>query len=419
MPLKREITETNLPYKSFADITSDEPNMVSGSKNILTTAQQLMERIPGFSDKVESGTPTVFTAVASSGWWAKWGGTRFIHIVNDISGGASKVYKYESGVDTNYVLIFTSSVATPFDFVVSNDTLYMGNNTEMRKYSGTGSTTQKWGIDRPAALAAPTTSATGISAYVGYIYRVTYGNSVTDHESSASDASPSTGIFTNKKVTLPLVASADSQVDQIHVYRTTDGGSTDPTLMQEIAGSPFANTTTSRDDTTADTSLSTATAPSTTSNDPPTPSSKLCAYSGRIFSAANATTYFSGDEELPARGVPEECWPSGLDGNNHSWPQEVTAQRPMANGIAVWTQLKIWQVQGTQRDNFIYAGLLDRRGALTHNNTCALGNSVGWLDTASQVFLDGQEIGFDIRLDIQTIDHSQSQVAIHVQGRQH
>lgn len=416
---KREISETNLPYKTYTDVTNDESNLVLGSKNILTTAQQLMERIPGFSDAVESGTPTTFTAVSRSGWWVKWGGARFIHIVNDISGGLSKVYKCEIGVDANYVLIFTSAAATPFDFVISNDTLYMGNSTEMRKYSGTGSTTQKWGITRPAAILTVGTSGTGVSAFAGWYYRTTYCNSTTAHESSASDLSPCTGITSNKTNTIALVASTDTQVDQIRLYRTTDGGSTDPTLMQEVTGSPFANTTQTVSESTADTALSTRTAPTTTSNDPPTNSSKLIAYGGRIFSAVNATSYFSGDEELPANGVPEECWPSGLDGNNHSWPQEVTSQRPVANGVAVFTRTKIWQISGTQRDNFIYSGLLDRRGAVSHNATTALGNSVGWLDTASQVFLDGQEIGFDIRNDIKTIDHSQAYLAIHIQGRFH
>lgn len=418
MAQKHEITETNVPYKSFTDITSEDSNMVLGSKNILTTAQQLMQRIPGFSDKVETGTVTNFVAVSRSGWWALWGGSRFIHIVNDIS-TFSLVYKYEVGVDTNYVLIFTSSTAVPFDFVISNNTMYMGNNTDMRKYSGTGSTTQKWGIVRPAAPLTVGTTGTGVSAFSGWYYRATYCNSVTSHESSASDLSPCTGITTNKTNTIALVASTDTQVDQIRLYRTTDGGSTDPTLMQEVTGSPFANATATVNEATADTALSIRTAPGTTTNDPPTPCSKLIPYAGRIFGAVNATTHYSGQEELPANGVPEECWPSGLDGNNQPWPQEVTSQRPLANGIAVFTRPKIWQIQGTQRDNFIFSGLLDRRGAINHNATVGLGNSVGWLDTASQVWLDGNEVGFDIRSDISTIDHSQSSMAIHLQGMLH
>lgn len=416
--MKRELLNTALPYKTYTDPTSDDPNLINSSRNILTTAQQLMERFPGFSDKVES-VLTTFTAVKSSFWWAIWGGLRFLSIICDVSGGFAKVYKCEVGVDASYVLIFTSSTSVPFDFVTSNNTLYMGNLTDMRRYTGTGSSTTTWGIVRPAAPLTVGTTGTGISLFTGRYYRTTYCESSSGHESSASDLSPCTGITTNKTNTIALVASSNPRVDQIRVYATTDGGSTDPTLMQEVTGSPFANTTATVNEATADTALSLRTAPGTTSNDPPTPSSKLISYGGRIFTAANATTYFSGDEELPANGVPEECFPSGLDGNFKPWPGEVTSQRPMADGVAVFTRGKIWKILGTQRDNFIYPGLLDRRGAISHNATCALGNSVGWLDTASQVFLDGQEVGFDIRNDIKNIDHSQAYMAIHLQGRFH
>jgi len=414
----RPIDITSLPYKTFTDITSNEPNLVSGSQNILTTAQQLMERIPGFSDAVET-TPTTFTAAARNLWWVLWAEAAFINIVCDVSGGVAKVYKYKVGSDTSFVLIFTSSAAAPFDFVISNNTLYMGNGTDMRKYSGSGSSTTKWGITRPATVATLSTSGTGISAFSGLFYRYTYCNSTTGHESSASDLSACTGIVSNKTVAVSVTASSDSQVDQIRIYRTTDGGSTDPTEMLEISGSPFTNTTTSHNDTTADTSLSTRSAPGTTTNDPPTACSKLIAYAGRIFGAANATTYYSALEELPGNGVPEECWPSGLDGNSQPWPQEVTSQRPMADGVAVFTRGKIWKIGGNRRDNFVFGGLLDRRGAISHQATAALGNSVAWLDTASQVFLDGQEVGFDIRNDVKTIDHSQAYMAIHISGRFH
>ena len=419
MPVKREILNTAIPYRSFTDITNDEEtNLVSGSQNILTTARQLMERIPGFSDAIEN-TPTTFTAAKVNLWWVLWAETAFINIVCDVSGGVAKVYKYQVGSDTNYVLIFTSSSSTPFDFVVSNNTLYMGNGTDMRKYSGSGSSTTKWGITRPSSVATLSTSGTGISAYSGWYYRYTYCNSTTGHESSASDLSACTGVVSNKTVAVSVTASGDSQVDQIRIYRTTDGGSTDPTEMLEISGSPFTNTTTSHNDTTADTSLSTRSAPGTTTNDPPTACRKLIAYSGRIFGAANATTYYSGAEELPANGVQEECWPSGLEGNSQSWPEEVTSQRPMSDGVAVFTRGKIWKIAGNRRDNFVFGGLLDRRGAINHNATTALGNSVAWLDTASQVFLDGQEVGFDIRNDIKAIDHSQAYLCMHISGRFH
>jgi hypothetical protein len=287
----------------------------------------------------------------------------------------------------------------------------------MRAYSGTGSATYKWGITRPAALVSVGTTGTGISSLAGgWFYRVTYLDNNTAHESSASNLSPCTGIVTNVGITLPLVASAEARVTHIRVYRTTDGGSTNPTQMQEITGSPFTNATGNVTDTTPDTSLSINTAPGTTTNDPPTPCSKLAVYGGRIWGAVNATTYFSGFEELPGRGVPEESWPSGLGGNNYPWPNEVTGQAPLSDGLAVFTPGKIWKVEGTQRNNFARLPLLERRGCRNQQVVAALGNSVAWLDTSSQVFLDGQEVGFDIRNDIKNINHSTAYLTPHIQG---
>lgn len=420
MPVFRSIQNTAIPYRTYTDITSDQVNFVLGSQNIMTTAQQLMERIPGFSDAVETGTPTVFTSVKRHIWFPKWGGTQFYSIINDITNTTSDVYKLLVGTDANYVKVFSSSSTQPFDFAISNNTLYMGNGTDMRKYSS-GSSTQKWGISAPAAAPSIGTTGTGISAYSGWYYVYTYCNSSTGHESSASPLSACTGIVSNKTVTITVVASSDSQVDQIRIYRTTDGGSTDPTVMREISGSPFSNTSTTQNDTTADTSLSTRTAPGFTSNDPPTAGAKLCtdATGGRVFIASNATTYYSAQEELPANGVPQECFPSGLSGNNFTWPQEVQAQATQPDGVAIFTRGKIWKIAGNLRNNFIPLGLLDRRGAISVTAVTSLGNSVAWLDTASQVFLDGTEVGFDIRNDIKNIDHSQAYLTMHIQGRFH
>ena len=416
MALNIQIANTAIPYKSYIDITSEQANFVSGSQNIMTTSQQLMERFPGFADSIESAI-TTFTAVKRHWLFPKWDGT-FYSIVCDVSGGFAKLYKFLIGTDTSYTLIFTSTSSSPFDAAISNNTMYFGNGTDMRKYIS-GTSTTKWGITAPAAAPTIGTTGTGITAYVGWYYRYTYCNSSTGHESSASPLSACTGIVSNKTVSVTVVASSDTQVDQIRVYRTTDGGSTDPNLMQELSNSPFSNAGATLSDTTADTSLGTRLCPGTTSNDPPTASSKLCTFAGRIYTAVNATSYFSALEELPQNGVPEESFPSGLDGNSKSWPQAVNAQAPLPDGVAVFTQGKIWEIQGDRRDNLRYPGLLDLRGAISATAVTSLGGSVAWLDTSSQVWMDDQEIGFDIRSDIKTIDHTQAYLAFYLQGRFH
>lgn len=340
-------------------------------------------------------------------------------MVCDIVGGIAKVYKLEYGVDATYQLLFTSTGSLPFDFAVFDDILYYGNETDMRAWKGTGSD-RKWGIARPSAAPTIGTSSTGISAYSGYYYRATYCNSVDGNESSSSELSLCTSTFTNKEVDVTLVASSDTQVDQIRVYRTTDGGSTDPSAMREISNSPFTNANATIGDTTPDGSLSIRTAPGTTTNDPPTPCSKLAVIPGRIFGAVGATTYFSGAEELNGNSRQAECWPSGVTGNSFKWDGEVTGQAPMSDGVAVFTRGRIWKVEGDRRDNFRTPKLLERRGTVAHTNVTSLGNSVVWFDTSRQMWLsDEGEIGFDIRTDLKTVNPATAYVAVHVSKNSH
>jgi len=415
--MKIELANTAIPYRSYLDITSNEPNLVLGSQNLLTSAKQLMERRPGFADAIESAI-TTFTNVKRHYWFGKWGGSDFYSIVNDITASTSDVYKLLVGTDASYVKIFSSASTSPFDFADANNTLFMGNGTDMRIYAS-GTTTKTWGGSRPSVVATLATTGTGISIYNGVFYRYTYEDSANGHETSSSDLSACSGIVSNKTIQVTVAASSNTRFDRLRVYRTTDGGSTNTSKMQEISGSPFTNTNQTINDTTTDANLGARICPGTTSNDPPTASSKLCIYGGRIFTAANATSYYSGLEELPSNGVTWECFPSGLGGNYYAWPQEVTSQAPMSDGVAVFTRGKVWKIEGDRRDNFRYPGILTRRGAVSHTAVAGLGNSVAWLDTASQVFLDGQEIGFDIRQDIKSIDHSQAYMQMHLSGRFH
>lgn len=412
----RVIENTSVPYKSYTDITNNEANFVAG-QNILSTSKQLMERRPGFSAAMES-TPTAFTALAREFKWSKFNGTSFYSMVNDISGGTSKVYKKLIGTDANYVLLFTSATTNAFSFEASSNVLYFGNQLDMRAWNGTGNS-YTWGITRPPGPVSVSTTGTGISAFAGgWFYRATYWDSVAGHESSSSDLSPCTGNVANKTIQIPLVASSNSRVTGIRVYRTTDGGSTDPSLMQEITGSPFANSTATVNDTTADASLSTRTAPGTASNDPPPLSFGLAVYGGRIWTADGGTVYFSGNEEI-SNGVAEECFPSGLDGNNYPWPRLVKALAPMPDGIAVFQGGQIGKIEGDRRDNFRRYTLMQKRGSVSLTSVCSLGGTDAWLDTSSQVWLDGEEIGFDIRTDLIGIDHSKAYMTIHISGRFH
>lgn len=423
------VDDTALPYVTNSSVISTDPQYIGGS-NCMTSVRQWLERRPGFSQTVET-VATGFSNLQRQFVWRRWTtpGTlkagQFFWMGCDISGGLAKIYKMEIGVDASAVLLFTSASAEPFDFVNSNNTCYMGNGVEMKKFDGTNF--WNWGIVSPAAAPSVTLVAGTANVYASWCYLYTYYNSTTGHESSPSPVAACSGVFTAKDVQVGVIASTDPQVDQIRIYRTTDGGSQNPVNMQEVSGSPYANATTAYTDNTSDALLGIRVAPANLINDPP-PASRLTtgtSYAqGRIWTFLNNATFYSGFEEI-ANGVPEECFPGGSfpaqgDGNFYRWDNEVMAHAGLPDGIAVFTPERIFKVEGDSLDTFRRYTLLDRRGTRSRTAIAAVGSSVVWLDTSNTVWIsDLGEIGISIRPDLQNIDPEKCWIAIHISGLFH
>jgi hypothetical protein len=408
-----------LPYISNSTVVDTSKHFISGSQNILTGLRQWAERRPGFSGVVYAG----FTNLVRDFVWERWVGTTphsglFVRMFCDIQNNKAVVLKQVLGIDPIPVVLWTSSSAEPFDFVVSNNTCYFGNGTDMKKYDS--STLSNWGILAPAQAPVITLNAGSTwNVYTGLAYCYTYFNSVTQHESSPSPTALTIGPWQRASVSIVLPASTDPQVTNIRVYRTPDGGSQDPALMQEISNSPFPNSNATRIDTTPDTSLSIRVAPEFLRNDPPPASKGFVFYGGRIWGFVNNTTYYSGFEEI-ANGVPEESWPSGLDGNFYPFDKEVQAHAPLTDGIAVFTAPRIYKIEGDSLDTFRRYTLLEKRGTRSRTAVTSLGGSVAWLDTSNTVWIsDIGEISVPIRPDLQAINPATCYIAMHISGIYH
>lgn len=415
----RVIRNTSLPYVSNDSVTSTEPIFAQGSQNILTSLRDWAENRPGFSVNFDT---TQFTNLQRNFIWQRWTGSSpngglFVWMACDISGGTSNVYKKVIGVDAAPVLIWSSVSAEPFDFVVSSNTCFFGNGTDMMKYDSSRLTT--WGGSGPAAGPTVTLVAGANNVYTSWCYCYTYWDVIDQHETSPSPISACSGVFTNKTVNLGVVASTNARFSNIRVYRTPDGGAQDPAEMQEIAGSPFANATATVSDTTLDVDLSIRTGPEFFRNNPPTPCKGFVTYGGRIWGFANNTTYYSGFEEI-ANGVPEESWPGGLTGNFYPWATEVFGHASLIDGISVLQADRISKVEGDSLDTFRRYTLLEKRGTRSRTTVTSLGGSVVWLDTSNTIWLsDVGEIGIPIRPDTQGINPATCWIAIHISGNFH
>ncbi|KKL23599.1 hypothetical protein LCGC14_2423780, partial [marine sediment metagenome] len=406
------ISNTALPYDVSGNPTNVEPVYVGG-QNILTSYKEFAERRPGF-DAFESAVTTFTGDIRRLFVWQRWGAD-FYAMLNEVTATQSIVYKFQIGTDTSFSSIFTSSSNEPFDFVVSNNHVFFGNATDMQKWDAT--TVTNWGITSPAAAPSVALNGAGaLSLTSGRTYVVTYGNSSTGHQSSPSPISASSGSFTNDSVDLGLTASTDTQVDEIHVYGTTDGGGG---IFFEITGSPFANATATINDATEDVDLSSTVSPTPLFNDPPPAAKGFVWYANRIWMIVDNKVHYTGWEEI-VTGVEEESLPSGRDGNFWAIDSEATGLGVSEDGVLVFRGGRIYKIEGDSQDTFRLTKFVDRLGCRERAAISSYGRLTAWLDSSDSVWVtDGfqvDELSIPIRPDLNGIDHSKASLAFHADG---
>lgn len=152
-----DLAKPILPYISYTTPVDETPRFIPGSKNVMASQIGYLEKRPGFSASM--GNVQVGGLVERIFGWRRWNGSFFV-MLSSTSGTTTNVMKQEIGVDSGFIVIWTSSSTIPFDFVVSNNFCFFGNEVDMRKYDGTQVT--KWGVDPPAVQPPVTLESGGL-----------------------------------------------------------------------------------------------------------------------------------------------------------------------------------------------------------------------------------------------------------------
>lgn len=272
-------------------------------------------------------------------------------------------------------------------------------------------------------IGGPTVTPTGsgsLTTQNGWIYAYAYGNSSSGGLSNLTPVSSSTGAFSNKdEVTVALVASTDPQVNQINVFRTTDGGPS--TIMYELPNSPFPNTTTNIEDTALDTSLSiysVATTPGL-NNPPPTGISGFEWYAGRLWGFVGNLLYFSSGPDSISGNAPENWYP------NYVYELPTTIVRLIslgASGMLVFTLDKIHIVQGNSTQTFTVNIYASKVGARQYNAIAVDGANIYVFTSDRQLLCIGPsgttEPGSQIGDQLDNLDPTLVYLTVHRSGSQ-
>ena len=218
-------------------------------------------------------------------------------------------------------------------------------------------------------------------AQTGYQYQMCYGNSFSGHVSSPTPPSNVVVPATNG-VQISLVASTDPQVNQIRVFRTTDGGG-QPYF--ELPTSPYPNTTANVVDNATDNTLQIKNiCPLPHFNDPP-PTGLVDPvwFSGRLWGHVGNVLYFSSGPDITLGNGPEAWFPV----YQFALPTTIIRKFPLPNGMVIETVDDMFVVRGIDTFSFTVNEFMRDIGMRNWNAADSDGSNIYIYTTDRQMLL--------------------------------
>lgn len=270
-----------------------------------------------------------------------------------IAAALSDIYKQNSGTWQSIKSGQTGTVNDLYDFFVLKDVLYMCNGVNGNlKYDGTN----VWNMGIAAPGSAPTAASGGAGVLTGaYSYKVTFYNSTLGHESNPSAASNTFTAASNQINLTGIPTSADTQVNQRRLYRTTTGGG-----VWQFLATISDNTTTTYTDNNADSALGTAV--EATGNGVPPTVAMFAVYKGFVFMVAknSSRVWFS-----------RQNAPNAVDSNDFrdldaDDGDVVTGIKRLYDYVVAFKNDSIWNGSGTDRNSMQFTRQAGGIGSVNH-----------------------------------------------------
>lgn len=284
----------------------------------------------------------------------------------DMSSGCIVPHKKDTNENTvvGKTIIFFKNKwvynADKVNYVVFQDKLYYTSGSETKK-SNDGLTWDNLGIVKPTNSPTITIGSTG-NLTGSYQYCYTYYNNA---DGSESQPSPYSNLLSpeSKSIDVVVVASTDTQVTNIRVYRL-GGNFSVMTLAAEIA-----NTSTTYNDNITDTNLPGTILVSQLYGTPPLGLRYLTQSNAMFFGAVSDKLYFS-----------EIAFVNAWSPYNYiDFEEEITGIGAMQNGILVFTAYKTYIITGTSPQSLSKYLLNGNNGCILHDSIRYVNNNLIWL----------------------------------------
>lgn len=260
------------------------------------------------------------------------------------------------------------------DYVEYQEKLYYSDGVNKPEKTSDGVNWYNLGITKPANK--PTVAISGSGVLTGtYQYMYTYYNNTDGTESQPSEYSAELVTVSNG-VNVTLVASIDTQVTHINLYRV--GGN----LVAPVRVVQLASTSTTYFDNIADIDVDGNALDSYTNAPAPSGLKYLTEAFSMFFGAIGDKVYFS---EI---GFPD-YWNEFyfID-----FPSDITGFGATQNGILVFTKYKTYLLSGTSPSTLSKYLLNGNQGCILHKSVQYVFNTLVWLSTDGICVSAGGEI---------------------------
>lgn len=135
-------------------------------------------------------------------------------------------------------------------------------------------------------------------------------------------------------------------------------------------------------------------APQVIGTDVPTSGTVLASYANRIWFGIGNYLFFSGGEEI-TEGVPEECFPAGIDGNFFKFQHPITTLVAGENALYVFTTDHTYKISGSEKQTFNVKPILHNIGGFSALAVTRMGDKIAFLSHDRRVCVIMPDDSFD------------------------
>lgn len=301
--------------------------------------------------------------------------TRY-HLIYSLNGRLDKLNSDDttSQYDSTEATPFASG-DTPPCFMVANNECFIANGERIRKatydVAAAGERVYKAGIVRPSAPSV-TTNAVGMTGT--YDVRITYYNSDSGYESSASDTSTQVVVNQKVRVTIPAAVGSGEKGTHVRVGVRKQGLQTQFFQVAEVAlGSGTYDINLTDDQLLALTRIM----PDTAENDPPPVISVMAWRSSRAFMSGPADPSKVYHSQL---GQPEQIDPENFDYVGKDDGEAVTAIIDAFEQTVCFKKTSIWSIRGDDPQSWVVDKIVPDSGTLSHRSVALIDGALHWWD---------------------------------------